>query len=193
MDARTYFLMLHENAHTMGKAARVFSVPTPEQWRVVLPGHNSIAWCVWHIARGEDWGISALRGDEQLLTRDGWDERMNVLCRDFGFGMTAAEAAELSAVIDLDALRGYYNAVCAETRRVVEGLDFDALMEPQDALFRDRALDLLGPGGGPMDDHTKKWPNKFPYLSVSAIADVYYHFDEADHVVRLLYPERRFA
>jgi hypothetical protein len=30
MDARTYFLMLHEEAHCSGKARRVFEVPTPE-------------------------------------------------------------------------------------------------------------------------------------------------------------------
>jgi hypothetical protein len=44
MDARTYFLMLHEYAHSLGgKARRVFAEATPEQWRVVLLGHNSIA------------------------------------------------------------------------------------------------------------------------------------------------------
>ena len=64
MDARTYFLLLHEEAHLTGKARRIFDVPTPDQWRAVLPGHNSIAWCVWHIAYGEDWGIAALRGHQ---------------------------------------------------------------------------------------------------------------------------------
>ena len=44
MDARTYFLLLHEEAHFSGKARRVFELPTPEQWRTVVPGHNSIAW-----------------------------------------------------------------------------------------------------------------------------------------------------
>jgi hypothetical protein len=57
MDARTYFPMLHEHAHSSGgKARRILTEPTPEQWRAVLPGHNSIAWIVWHIARGEEWG-----------------------------------------------------------------------------------------------------------------------------------------
>ncbi len=48
MDALTYFLMLHEQSHaTGGKAKRVLADPTPEQWRPVLPGHNSLAWCQW--------------------------------------------------------------------------------------------------------------------------------------------------
>ena len=42
MDARTYFLILREHCHTRGKAARVVTLPTPELWRTVLPGHNSI-------------------------------------------------------------------------------------------------------------------------------------------------------
>ena len=81
-----------------GKAQRVFTVPTPEQWRATLPGHNSIAWCVWHAAHGKDWSIAALRGDAKILTRDGWV-----------------------------ALRGYVDAVYAETRRFVQDFDFDTL------------------------------------------------------------------
>lgn len=38
MDARDYFLMLLEEAHWTGKARRVFGVPTPAEWRAVLPG-----------------------------------------------------------------------------------------------------------------------------------------------------------
>src|SRR5262245_29709828 len=114
MDARDYFLILHEEAHTRGAARSVFTVPTPEQWRAVLPGHNSIAWNVWHIAREEDWCVAVLGGGEQLFTRDGWEARLGVDRRDFGLGMTAAEVADLSAAVDLEALRGYYDAVYAE-------------------------------------------------------------------------------
>ncbi len=59
MDARSYFLTVYRHAH--GDAAYPTSpaygflnrVP-PEQWRVKFPGQNSIAWNIWHIARGED-------------------------------------------------------------------------------------------------------------------------------------------
>ncbi len=56
MDARTYFLMLHEEAHTRGKAVRVFTVPTPEQWRALLPGHNSSK-----RAKAPGWGSAEWR------------------------------------------------------------------------------------------------------------------------------------
>jgi hypothetical protein len=75
------------------------------------PGHNSIAWCVWHIAYGEDWGIATLRGDEILMRRNGWESRLRVAWPTFGMGMAAAEVAQLSAAIDLDALRDYFHAV----------------------------------------------------------------------------------
>ena len=186
MDARTYFLMLHEHAHTSGKVSRVLTGATQEQWRAVLPGHNSVAWIVWHVARGEDWSITVLRGDEQLLTRDGWDRRMRVQRRDFGTGMTTGEMAVLSADINLEALRGYWDAVYAETRRFAQGLDFDALAEPVDAAFRRRALDLLAEWAEPLRATVERWTTRFAYLNVLSLLEVAAHFDEADHVIRML-------
>jgi hypothetical protein len=61
---------------------------------------------------------------------------MGGMRRDIGAGMTAAEAAELSASRSMAALSSY--------------------------------------------------------LNVMTLMDVYYHVDEADHVVRMLMPERQF-
>ena len=192
MDARTYFLLLHEEAHWTGKARRVFELPTPEQWRTVLPGHNSIAWCVWHIAAGEDWGIAALRGGEQVTTRDGWAARLGWSWPTFGAQMTAAEVAKLSAAIDLDALRAYHRAVYDETRRFAAEFDFDALDAPLDLGVARHAVDLLG-GDAFMRAWIGSWTTARDYLNTAAIMDVYYHFDEADHVLRQLMPGHRFA
>jgi hypothetical protein len=191
MDARTYFLLLHEEAHWAGKARRIFGLPTPEQWRATLPGHNSIAWCVWHIAAGEDWAVATLRGDEQLVKGDGWEARLNWSWPTFGVQMTEAEVAHLSAAIDLDALRQYHRAVYDETRRFVQGLDFDALDAPDPRLY-DHAIALLG-GMEFMRTLIGSWTSPREYVNTMALMDVYYHFDEADHMVRLLMPERRFT
>jgi DinB superfamily len=187
--------MLHEYAHSHGgKARRILAEPTPEQWRVVLPGHNSIAWIVWHIARGEDWAVNTmLRGDEQLLTRNGWDARMGEPRRDFGAGMTPDEMAEVSARVDVGALRGYYEAVTAETRHFVQDeFDFDTMNEPIDLPGR-LALAPEAPGPSQLMQRivgamttSRQWPNTF------TIVDVLHHFDEADHVFRLLLPDRPF-
>src|SRR5579864_6201375 len=123
MDARSYFLSLHRHTHGEGSrtARRVFYEATPVQQRMKLPGHNSIAWNMWHIARGEDWGVNAmLRGQEQVLTRDNWNPRLGISRLDFGAGMTEDEVADLGQNIDLDALSRYFAAVTAETRRFVE-------------------------------------------------------------------------
>ena len=192
MDALSYFLMLHEEAHYTGKARRVFEVPSPEQWRAVLPGHNSIVWCVWHIAYGEDWGIAALRGDETLMRHDGWETRLGVTWPTFGAQMTAAEVAQLSEAINLDALPDYYRAVYDETRRFVQNFDFDSLDTPLEPQVYDHALDLLG-GDEFMRTFLEPWTVPRDYLNTMALMDVYYHLDEADHMVRMLLPERRFT
>jgi hypothetical protein len=191
MDARTYFLLLHEEAHWNGKARRVFGVPTPDEWRTTLPGHNSVAWCVWHIAYGEDWGIATLRGDEPLMRRDGWDGRLGFAWPTFGIQMTAAEAAWVGETIDLDALRAYYRAVYEETRRFALGFDFDRLDSHAPALY-EHALALLG-GDAFMREFLKAWTTPRPYLNVMTLMDVYYHLDEADHMVRMLRPSERFT
>ena len=43
-------------------------------WQPV-EGANSIAWLVWHSARGQDLQVSDIAGTEQVWTRDGWRER----------------------------------------------------------------------------------------------------------------------
>jgi hypothetical protein len=191
MDARTYFLLLHEEAHTWGMARRIFSVPTPEQWRAILPGHNSIAWCIWHLAVGEDWGVATLRGGEKLLTRDGWEAQLGVAWPNFGMGMTAEDVAWLSATIDLDALRAYYDAVYAETRRFVQEFDFDTIDTPLAPETLRHALDLLHADEGAREFFAS-WTSARYYLNIMALMDVYYHIDEAGHVMRALMPERQF-
>ncbi len=192
MDVRTYFLLLHEEAHWTGKARRIFSVPTPDQWRAVMPGHNSIAWCVWHIANGEDWGIAALRGDETLMRRDGWEEKLGFSWPTFGVQMTANEAARVGEEIDLEALREYYRAVYEDARSFAQGFDFGTLTAPLDPKVNDHAIDLLE-GDEFMRVHLGSWTTAADYLNTMSLMDVYYHLDEADHMVRMLLPERRFT
>ena len=194
MDAGDYFLMVHKEAHLWAKARRVMTVPTVEQWRAMLPGHNSIAWCVWHCAQTEDWGVSALRGDEMLVRRDGWEDRLGFAWPTFGMGMSTEDVERLSEAIDLDAVRGYYEAVYAETRRFARGFDFDTLETPLDPRVRRHALALVG-GDEAMRAFIEgpEWLLPRTYLNVCALMDVYYHLDEAEHMLRMLLPDQRFT
>src|SRR5688572_32534121 len=117
MDVREFFLYLHHANHFTGTAARTLGAAMVPHYRTVLPGHNSIAWLLWHIARGEDWAVQTiLQGGEQLLTREGWGARMGTPHPGFGGGMSREAMVALSERIDLDALRGYYAAVAAATQ-----------------------------------------------------------------------------
>ena len=62
MDARTLFLILHRHSHgddqPTALAAQILAI-APDHMRIVPPGHNSIAWLIWHVARGEDWGVTS--------------------------------------------------------------------------------------------------------------------------------------
>jgi hypothetical protein len=103
------------------------------------PRVNTIVRLVWHIARVEDLGVNRFVVDgRQVLDSGNWATRMSVPRRDVGTGMTDAEVESLSAAIDLDALRGYWDAVIDGTLAVVDtlaGEDLDAVV-PADRVRR---------------------------------------------------------
>jgi hypothetical protein len=196
MDARTLFLLLYRPAHgtdaPASPATAVLQGASPEQMRIKLPLHNSIAWILWHIARGEDWGVNTmLRGEEQVLDRDGWNLKLGLTRRDIGAGMSDAEVVELSQGVDLEALRSYFEAVTAETLSFLESFDFDELLKPLDVPSRlALAPDALGPRTQlvrAIVEHqtTSRW-----FLTTMALNDVRLHWTEAEHVLHLLNPER---
>jgi hypothetical protein len=87
------------------------------------PGVNPIVWTLWHAARVEDVGVNRFVGDRpQLALAAGWLERLKVDRRDVGTGMKDAEVDALAARIDVEALRGYWDALSASTLEVVERL-----------------------------------------------------------------------
>jgi hypothetical protein len=195
MDARDYYLALYDHTHFVrhGKAQLVLDDPTPDQWRIVLPDHNAIAWIVWHIARGEDWSIQTmLQGQEQLLTRDGWDARMGVAEPGFGGGMARAAMVALSERIDLQALRGYYLAVTDATQAYMREFDFDTLDEPFDVRSR---LALAPEAQGPspiLREAFQRWTTPRVWIDVMTVVDVAHHFEEGEHVLRLLSPDQAY-
>jgi hypothetical protein len=89
---------------------------------------HSIAWVLWHIARIEDVTMNMLvAGEDQLLKRDGWSEKLGIEAGDTGNGMDAAMIAAVSEKIDVEALRAYRNAVGRRTRDIVRSLTVEDL------------------------------------------------------------------
>jgi hypothetical protein len=97
------------------------------------PRVNSIAWILWHMARGEDVGINRFIADnKQVLDQGNWMEHMNVPYRHHGSEMTSTEVDDFNTRINMDGLHGYILAVQARTREVVSRLTLsgmDAVMD----------------------------------------------------------------
>ena len=125
MDALDFFLIRHRELRgERGIVADLGKGLTDEQWRRrPHPGVNTIAWLLWHTARVEDVGVNAfIAGRPQVLHAGGWLERMKTVRRDVGTGMSDVAVDELSATLDLDGLRAYWDAVGRATLEVVDSL-----------------------------------------------------------------------
>jgi hypothetical protein len=127
MDARELFLDQHAAVHSaavggnkMSAAERTFGGLTDEQMRArPREDLNSLAWLMWHIARGEDIFVNPVLAGRPQVFDDAWMKRLGITRRDLGTGMTSAEVTELTRQIDLGALREYRDAVGRRTREVV--------------------------------------------------------------------------
>ncbi|ADB31605.1 hypothetical protein Kfla_2534 [Kribbella flavida DSM 17836] len=93
---------------------------------------NSIAWLVWHLTRIQDDHLADAGGYEQVLTADGWHERLGLpfdpADTGYGHGPDDVAAVKLSA----EQLTGYYEAVHTRTLRYLEGLtdkDLDRIVD----------------------------------------------------------------
>lgn len=96
--------------------------------RVPRAGEPSIAWIIWHIARIEDVAMNLLVvGSAQVINQENWLERVNSPVHDTGNAMDEQGIADLSAKIDVQALRAYRLAVGRRTRVIVRQLEPGAL------------------------------------------------------------------
>ena len=129
MDARDMFLQQHSAVHSaavggnkLSAAERTLTGLSDEQMRVrPREDLNSIAWLVWHIARGEDIMVNRVLSGRSQVFDDAWLKRLGITRRDFGIGMSSAEVTDLTRQIDIGALRAYRDAVGLRTREVVGG------------------------------------------------------------------------
>ncbi|MCG8604625.1 DinB family protein [bacterium] len=86
-------------------------------------GLNPIAWMLWHIFRAEDVGVNRLATDGvEMFVQGKWAARLDVETRYAGTGLTADEVMELTAALNLQALRAYGQAVSDKTVDVVTSL-----------------------------------------------------------------------
>lgn len=73
---------------------------------------NPIIWMVWHILRTQDMFLSnVIFRSEQLFHSGSWQYKLGIDTQHVGTGMTAKEADQLAATVQLDALHAYNKAV----------------------------------------------------------------------------------
>lgn len=93
---------------------------------------NSIAWLVWHAARGQDAQIADVAGTEQVWFSQGWADRfgLDLDPDDHGYGHTSEQVGKLRASGDLLAgyLRACHEATVAYLRTVSEA-DLDRIVD----------------------------------------------------------------
>ena len=79
------------------------------------PRANSIAWLVWHLARGQDAQVSDVAGSEQVWTSQGYADRFGLPfdVGATGYGQSSEEVGQVRASADL--LAGYLRAVHEQT------------------------------------------------------------------------------
>ncbi len=153
------------------------------------PGElNSIAWLLWHMARSEDVAMNLVVADRsQVLHESGWIHRLNVARRDIGTGMTSDEVSELSASVDVPALRGYRAAVGQRTREIIDGLTIERLSDNVGALELNRLHEegALGPNAAWVAGLWDGRPKEF-FVSFTSIAHSYAQLGEAFVLRKLL-------
>jgi hypothetical protein len=190
-DARRLFLDEHARGHSRAAGGEAWShleetycadLTGEELRRCPEPGLNSIAWLLWHTARSEDVAVNAvLRGVPEVFDAGGWAVRLGAGRRTMGTDDSAAEIRDLSARIDLGALRAYRAAVGAATRAWVESIDLAALDRTVAAAEVDRAVARgdFGPGSAWVIDDWKRARNACAFLHWTTAGHNLLHAGEA--------------
>jgi len=182
MDAIGFFLSRYGDIHGY-LVEGLFAKLSEAQLRTrPHAGVNTISWLVWHSARIEDVAVNRFLSDRRQVLDEGWLDRLAVPHRDVGTGMTDAQVDELSARIDLPALKGYWDAVSSRTLEVVEelrGRDLEALVPGERVRQAVRADSAVAPG---VDWLTEFWAGgrtRAWVLSQTALLHPYGHYYEA--------------
>ena len=184
MDGLQFF-RLHHRSYRPSTEKFLLKGLTDQQFRARPPAANvSIAWTIWHSARSEDFLVNALAADRpQVLDTEGWVARLGIPLRRLGTGMSDEETGDLSARVDLKALRAYWLAVGCRTAEVIDDLRPEDLDEAPGAEYVRAALLAADATGGNIElletlllrfyaDKPRGW-----FLS-HALTHLYWHFGE---------------
>ncbi len=157
MDALQFFLEQYETIHRMTEDT-VLNGLSDEQLRNQPDRHqNSLAWLLWHAARWEDFALTVVDPRHpQVFHQAHWQERLNILRRDGGTGMTPDECVDFNTQVNIVGVRDYWTAVSQKTREVVRSLSAARLDQPVDEVCVRQAL-----ADGMIGDERARWLDQF--------------------------------
>jgi hypothetical protein len=182
MDAISFLLLRYGDIHG-GLIDTLFSeLPDAHLRGRPHAGVNTIAWLLWHSARIEDVALNRFLADRPQVLADGWLDRLGVGRRDVGTGMNDAVVDELSARIDLGALRGYRDAVTARTLAVIEtlrGVDLEAPVPGERVKAVVLLEDAVAPGAEWLTEFWAGGRSRAWILAQTALLHPFGHYYEA--------------
>ena len=116
---------------------------TESAFRAIPPkGEHSIAWILFHIARIEDITMNLLvAGTPQLYVKDKWAKKLKSTIDHSANKMDDEGVAQLSARLDMDALRDYRLAVGRRTREIVKRIKPEQWNQKVDPTRLQKVLD----------------------------------------------------
>src|SRR5437667_8795221 len=188
MDATDFMLVRYVQIHQVLTDPAIKRLSEAQLRGRPHAGVNTVAWLLWHMARVEDVGVNRFVVDGPQVLDDGWLAKLGVERRDVGTGMSDAEVDELSAHVDLDALRGYWDAVTRRTPEVVaslRGSDLDALV-PRERVQRVASAEgAVAPGAEWLTEFWAAGRTCAWVLAQTPLLHVYGHYFEARAVAGL--------
>lgn len=182
MDALDFFLLRYADLHHRVPDELLGKLSEPQVRGRPHPGVNTVAWLLWHTARIEDVGVNRFLVDRAQVLDDGWQARLAVARRDVGTGMTDAEVDDLSARIDLPALRGYWEAVTRRTLEVagtLRGAQLDTLVPAEHVRRVASGEGAVAPGVEWLTEFWAGGRSRAWVLSQLPLLHVYGHYFEA--------------
>jgi hypothetical protein len=181
VDAIDLFLSRYGDLHQGLVEGLLTGLPEGQLRARPHPGVNTIVWLLWHSARIEDLAVNRFLADSPQVL-DEWRDRLGVPRRDVGTGMSDAEVDELSARIDLAALRGYWDAVTARTLSLtgsLRGPDLAAVVPAARVKSVVQAESAVAPGVEWLTEFWAGGRTRAWMLAQTALLHPYGHYYEA--------------
>jgi hypothetical protein len=182
VDAIALFLTRYGDLHKGLVDGLLSNLPEAHLRGRPHPGVNTIVWLLWHSARIEDLALNRFLADTPQVLDEGWRRRLGVERRDVGTGMSDAEVDELSARIDLPALRGYWEAVTGRTLELVDALrasDLEATVPADRVKTVVLAEGAVAPGAEWLTEFWAGGRTRAWVLAQTALLHPYGHYYEA--------------